>query len=198
MKKINYEIVGRFEYGSKYGVMSKKTVEGQQIDEYAAVRKNDWKTCPWTVDSIETGIAIIPTGCRTRKEAIEKYEEMKEAVVKILEDTDKMKQMMEQKTAAMEETDLLSQFEEVEYTATHEWRLDKIQHEAKKAGCIVKQDGEHVKIYGTAEMLKQKASKVRNDNERRKQKREDEEHEERRKAPQRRKRRTTKPGADRG
>lgn len=152
MKKINYEIVGRFEYGSKYGVISKKTVEGQQIDEYAAVRKNDWKTCPWTVDSFQTGIAIISTGCRTRKEAIEKYEGMKEAVIKILEDEDKMKHMVEQKTAAWNE-DLLSQFEEVEYTAAHEWRLDKIQHEAKKTGCIVKQDGEHIKVYGTPAML---------------------------------------------
>ena len=152
MKKINYEIVGRFENGSKYGVMSKKTVEGQQIDEYAAVRKNDWKTCQWTVDSIETGIAIIPTGCRTRKEAIEKYEEVKNAVVKILEDEDKMKKMMEQKAKAIPETELAT-YEEKDITVLHEWRLDKIQHEAKKTGCIVKQDGEHVKVYGTAAML---------------------------------------------
>ena len=152
MKKINYEIVGRFEYGSKYGVMSKKTVEGQQIDEYAAVRKNDWKTCPWTVDSIETGIAIIPTGCRTRKEAIEKYEELKDAVVKILEDEDKMKKMMEQKAKAIPETELAA-YEEKDITVLHEWRLEKIQHEAKKTGCIVKQDSEHVKVYGTAAML---------------------------------------------
>jgi hypothetical protein len=152
MKKINYEIVGRFENGSKYGVMSKKTVEGQQIDEYAAVRKNDWKACPWTVDSFETGIAIIPTGCRTRKEAIEKYEEMKNAVVKILEDEDKMKKMMEQKAKAVPETEL-AKYEEKNITVLHDWRKDKIQHEAKKTGCIVKQDGEHVKIYGTAAML---------------------------------------------
>ena len=152
MKKINYEIVGRFENGRKYGVISKKIVEGQQIDEYAAVRKNEWKTCPWTVDSIKTGIAIVPTGCKTRKAAIEKYEEMKEAVVKILKNEDMMKKMMEQKTAAWSE-DLLSQFEEVEYAAMREWRLDKIQHEAKKTGCIVKQDGETVRIYGTAAML---------------------------------------------
>jgi len=149
MKKINYEIVGRFEYGSKYGVISKKTVEGQQIDEYAAVRKSGKK---WTVDSFKTGVAIIPTGCRTRKEAIEKYEELKETVVKILEDADMMKHMMEQKTAAWSE-DLLSQFEEVEYTAAHEWRLYRLTDTAKKTGCIVKQDGEHVKVYGTAAML---------------------------------------------
>lgn len=152
MKKINYEIVGRFENGSKYGVISKKTVEGQQIDEYAAVRKNDWKTCPWTVDSIETGIAIIPAGCRTRKEAIEKYEELKDAVVKILKDEDKMKKMLEQKSKAIPETELAA-YEELETIAKSEWRLDKIQHEAKKTGCIVKQDGEHVKVYGTAAML---------------------------------------------
>lgn len=148
MKKINYEIVGRFEYGSRYGVVSSKAVEGQQIDEYAAVRKSGKE---WTVDSYKTGIAIA-TGANTRKAAVEKYEDMKEAVVKILEDEDKLKKMMEQKTAAWSE-DLLSQFKEVEYTATHEWRLDKITDAAKKAGCIVKQDGETVRIYGTAAML---------------------------------------------
>ena len=160
MKKINYEIVGRFENGSKYGVMSKKTVEGQQIDEYAAVRKNDWKACPWTVDSFETGIAIIPTGCRTRKEAIEKYEEMKEAVVKILEDEDKMKKMMEQKAKAIPETEL-AEYEELDIATLYDHRLDKLTDAAKKAGCIVKTvkeesylHGGHIKVYGTAKMLK--------------------------------------------
>jgi hypothetical protein len=148
MKKINYEIVGRFENGSKYGVMSKKTVEGQQIDEYAAVRKSGKE---WTVDSYKTGIAIA-TGANTRKSAVEKYENMKEAVVKILEDEDKMKKMMEQKAKAVPETEL-AKYEEKNITVLQDWRIDKIQHEAKKTGCIVKQDGEHVKIYGTAEML---------------------------------------------
>lgn len=159
MKKINYEIVGRFEYGGKYGVMSKKPVEGQQIDEYAAVRKNDWKTCPWTVDSFKTGIAIISTGCRTRKEAIEKYEEIKETVVRILEDTGKMKQMMEQKMKAIPETELAA-YEEKDITVLHDWKLDKITDAAKKAGCIIKTvkeesylHGGHIKVYGTPAML---------------------------------------------
>ena len=159
MKKINYEIVGRFENGSKYGVISKKTVEGQQIDEYAAVRKNDWKTCPWTVDSIETGIAIIPTGCGTRKEAIEKYEELKDAVVKILKDEDKMKKMLEQKAKAIPETELAA-YVEKDITVLHDWRLDRITDAAKKAGCIIKtvteesyQSGGHIKVYGTVAML---------------------------------------------
>ena len=159
MKKINYEIVGHFENGSKYGVISKKTVEGQQIDEYAAVRKNDWKTCPWTVDSFKTGIAIISTGCRTRKEAIEKYEELKEAVVKILEDEDKMKKMLEQKAKAIPETEL-AQYEELDVATTYDHRLDTITRTAGNCKCIVKDvteesylHGGHIKVYGTAAML---------------------------------------------
>lgn len=168
MKKINYEIVGRFENGSKYGVISKKTVEGQQIDEYAAVRKNDWKTCPWTVDSIETGIAIIPTGCRTRKEAIEKYEGMKEAVIKILEDEDKMKQMIEQKMNARPETEL-AVYVELDVVTLHDRRMDKLQQAARRRGCIIKavteetyQHGGHFKVYGTTEMLQEVRTMIEN------------------------------------
>ena len=158
-KKISYEIIGRFENGSKYGVMSKKIVEGYQIDNHAAVRKNAWKSCPWTVDSFETGIAIISTGCATRAAAIEAYEKIKATVAGILEDRNKMKGMLEQKAAAIPEAELAT-YEEKDITVLHDWRLDKITDAAKKSGCIIKtvteesyQSGGHIKVYGTTEML---------------------------------------------
>lgn len=158
-KKISYEIVGRFDNGSKFGVISKKVVEGYQIDNHAAVRKNDWKSCPWTVDSFETGIAIVSIGCATRAAAIEQYENMKGPVVQILEDSDKMKRLQEKKAAAIPEAELAT-YEEKDITVLHDWRLDKITDAAKKAGCIIKevadesyQSGGRIKVYGTPEML---------------------------------------------
>ena len=97
LTKINYEIVGRFQYGRQYGGMSKQQVEGYQIDEYAAVRKHeDWKTCQWTVDSFKTGIAITTTGSATRKAAIEAYQQMKDRVTYILDAEKKLEAMMNQ------------------------------------------------------------------------------------------------------
>ena len=160
MKKINYEIVGRFEYGSKYGVMSRKPVEGQQIDQYAAVRKHeDWKSCQWTVDSFTTGIAITTTGSATRKAAIEAYEQIKDRVAYILDDPKRMEVMLKQKEDAISETTLAA-YEELDVVTTYDHRLDTITRTAENCKCIVKNvteesylHGGHIKVYGTAAML---------------------------------------------
>ena len=160
LTKINYEIVGRFNYGSKYGVTSRLAVEGYQIDQYAAVRKHeDWKTCQWTVDSWQTGIAITTTGSATRKAAIEAYEQMKEKIAYILDDPKRMEVMLKQKEDAIQETTLAT-YEELDVTTTYDHRLDKLTSAAKNSGCIVKtvkeetyQCGGHIKVYGTAAML---------------------------------------------
>lgn len=161
LTKINYEIVGRFNYGRQYGVMSKETVEGYQIDQYAAVRKHeDWKTCQWTVDSWQTGIAITTTGSATRKAAVEAYEQMKEKIAYILDDPKRMEVMMKQKEDAIPETTLAA-YEELDLVILNNHRLDKLTIAAKNSGCIVKEvkeesylHGGHIKVYGTAEMLK--------------------------------------------
>lgn len=160
LTKINYEIVGRFQYGSKYGVTSRLAVEGYQIDQYAAVRKhNDWKSCQWTVDSWQTGIAITTTGSATRKAAIEAYEQMKEKIAYILDDEKRMEVMLKQKEDAIPETTLAT-YEELDLVILNNHRLDKLTITAKNSGCIVKtvkeetyQCGGHIKVYGTAGML---------------------------------------------
>ena len=160
LTKINYEIVGRFQYGSKYGVMSRMEVEGYQIDQYAAVRKHDdWKTCQWTVDSWQTGIAITTTGSATRKAAIDAYEQMKEKIAYILDDPKKVEPMLKQKEEAIPETTLAT-YEELDLVILNDHRLDKLTIAAKNSGCIVKtvkeetyQRGGHIKVYGTAAML---------------------------------------------
>lgn len=160
LNKIRYFIIGRFAEGSKYGIISKQTVEGYKIDEVAAVRKVDGRQgAYWVVESFQTGIAIVATGCKTRKDAIANYENnWKERVAAVLTE-DRLKKYMEDLHAAPAE-DELKQYEEVEYSSVHDWRIDKIQKAARRHGCIVKaeqgeswQTGGHFRIYGTAGML---------------------------------------------
>lgn len=160
MNKIQYFIIGRFTEGNKYGVVSKQAVEGYQIDNIAAVRKTEGRQgAYWTVDSFKTGIGIVTTGCKTRKAAIENYENnMKDRVVAILTE-DRLKKYMEDLNAAPSE-DELKQYEEVEYATVYDWRIDKVQQAARRHGCIIKaeqgetwQRGGHFRIYGTAGML---------------------------------------------
>ena len=162
LNKIQYFIIGRFAEGSKYGIVSKQAVEGYKIDEVAAVRKVDGKQGAfWVVDSFKTGIAIVTTGCKTRKAAVENYENnWKERVAAVLTE-DRLKKCMEDLHAAPTE-DELKQYEEVEYSSIHDWRIDKIQKAARRHGCIVKaeagetlQTGGHFRIYGTAAMLEE-------------------------------------------
>lgn len=160
LNKIQYYIIGRFTEGSKYGIISKQAVDGYKIDEVAAVRKVDGRQGAfWVVDSFHTGIAIVTTGCKTRKAAVENYESnWKERVAAVLTE-DRLKKCMEDLHAAPAE-DELKQYEEVEYSSVHDWRVDKIQKAARRHGCIVKaeagetwQTGGHFRIYGTAAML---------------------------------------------
>ena len=162
MEKITYEIIGRFEYGKKYDVTSKKTVSGYQIDEHAAARKITGKQGDyWVVDSFETGIAINLTGCKTRKAAIEYYiDNLKEKTDYILNDSAKLKNMIEQKEQAISEN-ILSTYQEIDYTTIYNHRLDKVEQAAKNAGCILRketdatyQNGGHIKIFGSPDMLK--------------------------------------------
>lgn len=160
LNKIKYFIIGRFEEGTKYGVISKQAVEGYKIDEAAAVRKVDGKQGAfWVVDSFQTGIAIVATGCKTRKAAVENYENnWKERVAAVLTE-DRLKKCMEDLHAAPVE-DELKQYEEVEYASVYDWRIEKVQQAARRHGCIVKaesgetwQRGGHFRIYGSAAML---------------------------------------------
>lgn len=157
MKKITYAIIGTFENGRKYGVRSKLNVEGYEIDEYAAVRKNG---DTWTLDSHRTGIAICQDRYKTRKAAIEDYEnKLKAIVAPVLEDSKKREAMLQWLEQAIPE-EILAQYEELDITTTSDRRLDKIRKEAEKSGCTIKevkeesyQHGGHIKIYGTPGML---------------------------------------------
>ena len=162
MEKINYQIVGRFENGSKYNMVSKKTVSGYQIDEIAAVRKVDGKQGSyWIIDSFETGLAIVTTGCKTRKAAIDNYiENWKEKVFSSMTEEKKRKIIETYADAKTEEE--LTAYQEIDVVTTYGYRYDKYYKAAKNAGCIIRNvkeesyiSGGHFKVYGSAAMLEE-------------------------------------------
>lgn len=162
LNKIQYFIIGRFAEGSKYGIVSKQAVDGYKIDEVAAVRKVEGRQGAfWVVDSFQTGIAIVTTGCKTRKAVIENYQNnWKERVAAVLTE-DRLKKYMEDLHTAPAE-DELKQYEEVEFCSANGRRFNKIQHNANMHKCIVKDitdesyiNGGHIFIYGTPAMLEE-------------------------------------------
>lgn len=160
MEKINYQIIGRFENGNKFDVVSKKTVTGYQIDEIAAVRKIDGNQGSyWVIDSFETGLSIVSTGCKTRKAAIDNYiENWKEKVFSSMTE-EKKRKIIETYTDAKTEEEL-TEYQEIDVVTTYGYRYDKYYKAAKNAGCIIRNvkeesyiSGGHFKVYGTAAML---------------------------------------------
>ena len=167
LNKIQYFIIGRFAEGSKYGVISKRAVEGYKIDEVAAVRKVDGRQGAfWVVDSFQTGIAIVATGCKTRKAAVENYENnWKKRVAAVLTE-DRLKKYMEDLHAAPAEEELAA-YQEIDIVTTYGYRYDKYYKAAKNAGCIIRDvkeesyiSGGHIKVYGTAAMLEELVSLI--------------------------------------
>lgn len=160
MEKISYFIIGRFEYGSKYNVISKKQVEGYRIDDIAAVRKVEGRQSDfWITDSFKTGVGIQTVGCKTRKAAVQEYKNNFEQKIRDFLTEDRMQAMEKQLQDAVSE-EILQQYEEIDVVTLYDYRLDKITEAAKDRACIIRkvteetyQNGGHIKIYGTKGML---------------------------------------------
>lgn len=154
MEKISYRILTNQQ--TAYGRMEvSELMEGYQIDQHAAVRK-DGKV--WKVDSVQTGFAMgIEAG--TRKLAAELYESHKGALAAILEDREKVEAMIKRLQKAVRREDL-DRFESVNYCTVNQRKFDKVTRAAEKAGCLVRkadeatyQQGGNANIIGTPEQL---------------------------------------------
>lgn len=158
-EKVSYEIIGRFENGTKYGIATKKTVTGYTAAELdgVAVRK-DGSGKFWRVDSIVSGLAIIATSCGATRDAAAAYylENYAERVKALMNDPEKVRKMKEQLDGAPAEEQMASWIKK-EYETVSDHRLDKAEKAAKKAGLIVKrinagdyQHGGKLEIIGDA------------------------------------------------
>ena len=156
-QKINYSIIGRFENGSKYGIVTRQEVAGYTADglDGVAIRKRgDF----WYVDHISTGLGVVTVGSKTRDAAAKEYVEHFKSMVES-KPADFFKNAVETFQNAPTESDVAT-WEMVNFCTTRNYRFDRVTTAARRAGLITKKaddvsylDGGNINIIGTPEAL---------------------------------------------
>lgn len=156
-QKINYSIIGRFESGSKYGIVTRQEVAGYTADglDGVAIRKRgDF----WYVDHVSTGLGIVTVGSKTRDAAAKEYVEHFKSMVES-KPADFFKNAVETFQNAPTESDVAT-WEMVNFCTTRNYRFDRVTTAARRAGLITKKaddvsylDGGNINIIGTPEAL---------------------------------------------
>ena len=156
-QKINYSIIGRFENGSKYGIVTRQEVSGYTADglDGVAIRKRgDF----WYVDHVSTGLGVVTVGSKTRDAAAKEYVEHFKSMVES-KPADFFKNAVETFQNAPTESDVAT-WEMVNFCTTRNYRFDKVTTAARRAGLITKKaddvsylDGGNINIIGAPEAL---------------------------------------------
>ena len=156
-QKINYSIIGRFENGSKYGIVTRQEVAGYTADglDGVAIRKRGGF---WYVDHVSTGLGVVTVGSKTRDAAAREYTERFKSMVES-KPADFFKNAVETFEKAPLESDVAT-WEMVNFCTTRNYRFDKVTTAARRAGLITKKaddvsylDGGNINIIGTPEAL---------------------------------------------
>lgn len=156
-QKINYSIIGRFENGSKYGIVTRQEVAGYTADglDGVAIRKRgDF----WYVDHVSTGLGVVTVGSKTRDAAAKEYVEHFKSMVES-KPADFFKNAVETFQNAPTESDVAT-WEMVNFCTTRNYRFDRVTTAARRAGLITKKaddvsylDGGNINIIGAPEAL---------------------------------------------
>lgn len=156
-QKINYSIIGRFENGSKYGIVTRQEVTGYTADglDGVAIRKRGGF---WYVDHVSTGLGVVTVGSKTRDAAAKEYTERFKSMVES-KPADFFKNAVETFEKAPLESDVAT-WEMVNFCTTRNYRFDKVTTAARRAGLITKKaddvsylDGGNINIIGAPEAL---------------------------------------------
>ena len=156
-QKINYSIIGRFENGSKYGIVTRQEVAGYTADglDGVAIRKRGGF---WYVDHVSTGLGVVTVGSKTRDAAAKEYTEHFKSMVES-KPADFFKDAVETFEKAPLESDVAT-WEMVNFCTTRNYRFDRVTTAARRAGLITKKaddvsylDGGNINIIGTPEAL---------------------------------------------
>ena len=156
-QKINYSIIGRFENGSKYGIVTRQEVAGYTADglDGVAIRKRGGF---WYVDHVSTGLGVVTVGSKTRDAAAREYTERFKSMVES-KPADFFKNAVETFEKAPLESDVAT-WEMVNFCTTRNYRFDKVTTAARRAGLITKKaddvsylDGGNINIIGAPEAL---------------------------------------------
>ena len=156
--KVNYQIVGRFANGNKYGIVTRDEVEGYTVEglKEVGIRKRNGF---WYVDHITTGLAIVSVGSKTREAAVKEYMENWADKLQKVMTYEAKKAAVEKFEAAPLESDVAT-WQTINYCTTRNRRFDKIHDAAKRAGLLIKKaddvtylDGGNINISGSPEAL---------------------------------------------
>ena len=156
-QKINYSIIGRFENGSKYGIVTRQEVTGYTADglDGVAIRK---RGAFWYVDHVSTGLGVVTVGSKTRDAAAKEYTQHFKSMVES-KPADFFKNAVETFQNAPTESDVAT-WEMVNFCTTRNYRFDRVTTAARRAGLITKKaddvsylDGGNINIIGTPEAL---------------------------------------------
>lgn len=160
MKKVSYQIIGRFENGGKYGIITKKTVSGFAGDPLPAgfAVKTTGRGC-WTVDFMPAGLMVCEDTSRTK--VLDKFAGMIDRVNALLSDEKRRAQYMEAFENAETEEEV-SSWVHITFTTISDHKLDRVTEAAKNAGLLVKSNnrnsyitGGEVDIYGRPEKMQE-------------------------------------------
>ncbi|MBQ7726526.1 MAG: hypothetical protein IJT66_05210 [Clostridia bacterium] len=155
--KANYFIIGRFENGGKYGIITRQEVTGYTVDglDGIAIKKRGGF---WYVDHVSTGLGVVTIGCKTRDAAVKEYTERYKSVVESTP-ADYFKKAIETFENAPLESDVAT-WESVNFCTTRNYRFDRVTNAAHRAGLITKKaddvsylDGGNINIIGRPEDL---------------------------------------------
>ena len=157
-EKINYCILGRFENGVKYGILTRRTVSGYMAEGFENIGFRKEKGF-WYVDHIQTGLAIVSIGSKTREAALKIYMEKYAARVQKI-DMKIIEKMIENYEKAPNEEEV-GAWETVNYCTTRNYRFDKVTDAARRANLLIRNadnntyiDGGNINIIGSPDALK--------------------------------------------
>lgn len=155
--KFDYCIIGRFENGRKYGIITRQEVTGYTADglDGIAFRKRGGF---WYVDHISTGLGVVTVGCKTRDAAAKEYVDHFKAMIES-KPAGYLKNAVETFENAPLESDV-EKWEMVNFCTTRNYRFDRVTTAARHAGLITKKaddvsylDGGNINIIGRPEDL---------------------------------------------
>ena len=71
--KINYWTIGRYPAGAKLGIITKMEAEGYAVEGIPGIAVKRGAGNAWYVDHVDTGLAIITVGSKSREAAVKEY-----------------------------------------------------------------------------------------------------------------------------
>lgn len=138
--KVVYHIVGRFENGANYDILTRKLVEGYTVEGYpgVALRKQDKKCGLWGLDHIASGLAVVRQEYKSRERALARYNDLGRQNVEAISEEALRKMEMRRDEYPLEEE--VARWVTLSLVTKNSYRFDRITRTARNMGLLVRMD----------------------------------------------------------